>query len=95
MIESNVKDILFGHTWTPKSLQYYRVYLGLSQKDIGDILKMSSCRISQIENGRGANKAILLAYGTLLERYYAYTQGYLPSYRKIGTNVQATLEVKM
>lgn len=94
-MDKTVKDILFGHTWTPKALKYYREYLGLTQKEVGDILELSCNRISQIENGDGANEVILLAYGTLLERYYAYKQGYLPSYRKIGTDVQATLEVKM
>jgi transcriptional regulator with XRE-family HTH domain len=94
-MDNTVKDILFSHTWTPKALQYYREYLGLTQKEVGEILHLSNYRISQIENGNDISEVITIAYGTLLERYYAYKQGYLPSYRKIGTNVQATLEVKM
>lgn len=94
-MDKTVKDILFSHTWTPKALQYYREYLGLTQKEVGDILKISRNRVSQIENGTDVSEVILIAYGTLLERYYAYKLGYLPSYRKIGTNVQATLEVKI
>jgi len=79
-----IKKILFQSTWTPEKLRETREMLGLSQTNVADILGVSKATISHMELGYNANGASFTAYCIVLERLYAYSQGYLPSYRRIG-----------
>ena len=81
---TELRDIVFPHPWTRERLRKFRKELGLKQREIGDILGMSAVTISNLEIGRKTNPALILMYGEALERYYAWTQGYIPSYRKVG-----------
>ncbi len=81
---TNLRDILFPHEWTPDRLKKLRTEMGLRQRDVGDILGVSQTTITNLELGRLSNPATIQMYGQALERYYAWTQGYIPSYRKVG-----------
>lgn len=81
---TELKDILFPHEWTPERLRALRTEMELRQKDVGDIIGMSKTTISNIELSKVTNPAVVQMYGLALERYYAWSQGYIPSYRKIG-----------
>ena len=87
------KKILFGSSWTPEKLRQMREALGLSQSDIGDILGVSKSTVSHLELGYNMAGPTFFAYSVALERYYAWTMGYLPSFRKIGMN--EFMEIKL
>lgn len=84
-----IEDILQSDViyiqWTPERLKKMRETLGLSQKQIADLIGVSSKSICHIERGRVTSRMILQGYGSMLERIYAKQCGYVPAYRKIGT----------
>lgn len=63
-----------------------RETLGLTQEQAGDIFGVTKVTVKNIERGITKDPTKIFAYGTVLERYYAYRQGYLPAFRKEGTN---------
>ena len=72
--------------WTPETLRKMRLDLKMTQEDVGDILGVSKAAVGYIERGRTTSPIELLAYGIVLERAWAYKKGYVPAYRKVGTN---------
>ena len=82
----------FPIRWKGNSLRDLRNELKLSQREIADALGVAKSTISNVENERNANPYILTIYGMLLERYYAYENGYLPAYRKIGTDEKIEID---
>ena len=82
----DLKSLIFLNDWTPEKLVREREALGLSQADIGKILGVSQVTILNIEKGRKTDPFAIQMYGLVLERYYAYTRGYIPAYRKVGEN---------
>ena len=75
----------FGN-WDGKSLQETRNKLGLTQKDIADVIGVTPVAICYIETGKSSNPWAIQMYGIVLERYWAGIHGYIPAYRKIGEN---------
>ena len=70
--------------WTPDKLRETRIQLGLSQKDIGELVGMTGAAVSFLERGQSANLCAIPLYGIILERYWAGIHGYVPAFRKIG-----------
>lgn len=70
--------------WTPDKFKEVREALGLTQKQLGTLLDVSSPTISYLERGKVVSPLILLGYGVVLEHLYAYYSGYVPAYRKVG-----------
>lgn len=77
---------LYPVRWSKEKIKDFRESLNLTQKEVADILGVTSTTIKNIELGYTKDPLKLFAYGTILERYFALTNGYTPSYRKIGTN---------
>lgn len=71
--------------WTPEHLKEVRESLNLRQSDIAKLIGVSQATISHVKTGYDI-PALIMIYGIILERYYAYKHGYLPGFRKIGTN---------
>ena len=88
-----VNKILFQSGWTPEKLRDMRERLGLSQSDIANIIGVSKSTVSHVELGYNLAGPTFFAYCIVLERYYAWVNGYLPSYRKIGMN--EFMEIKL
>lgn len=80
------RDHLIPIEWTPQKLRKVRVSLGLSCEDVGKVLGYSRMGVWRIEDGQTANPLIILGYGSVLEKWMAYKKGYVPAYRKVGTN---------
>lgn len=72
--------------WTPENLYKFRMGLGLTLQEVGDILGVSKMTVRNWENGHITNPLVIQMYGIFLERYYACLKGYIPAYRKIGTD---------
>ena len=89
----SLKDQLQLRTWTAEEIKIVRKALDLRQQDIADIVGLSKGSIASLETEHSANPWALIAYGIILERYYAYTKGYVSAFRKIGENEFA--EVKL
>lgn len=78
---------LFLIEWTPESLKCMRHELRMTQKEVGDILGITKAAVGYIERGQTTAPMELLSYGIILERAWALKKGYVPAYRKIGTNL--------
>ena len=76
--------------WTPETLKKTRKVLELRQSDIAEALNTTQATISNLERGVNASWGSCQLYGILLERYWAYKNGYIPAYRKVGENVFLT-----
>ena len=72
--------------WTPSELKAFREKLHLTQDYVADICGVSPVTISHLETYKVRNPMAIQMYGILLERICAYQQGYLPAFRKTGTN---------
>lgn len=72
--------------WTPEDLRKLRTGLGLTLEDVADFFDITAPTVSNWENGKVNNPMVLQMYGVFLERYYAIIKGYIPAYRKIGSN---------
>lgn len=92
-IDPTVKKILYRSTWTSEKLRDTREQFGISQREIAEILGTSKSVISGIELGRNIYGPTFMMYGIVLERYIAYTNGYLPAFRKAGTSDYMVMEV--
>ena len=87
--ESVIHDV-FPIQWTGDDLRKMRLLLGLRQEDIANMIGVSKCTVSHIETGATTHPLTIFGYAVLLERCYASVNGYLPSYRKIGTSNHIT-----
>ena len=85
-MEKLTRRDLFPINLTPYDLKTIRQNLELTQEDIGNIVGVTKAVICNIEGGRMNDPLKLLAYQIILERIMAYNQGYVPAYRKVGTN---------
>ena len=92
-IDETTRKILFQSSWTPERLREMRERLGLSQREVADIMGVTKTVVSGIELGRNIYGPAFTNYAMILERYYAYTKGYLPAFRKAGATNYAVLEV--
>ena len=72
--------------WTPESLKCMRHELRMTQEEVGNILGITKAAVGYIERGQTTAPMELLSYGIVLERAWALKRGYVPAYRKIGTN---------
>jgi transcriptional regulator with XRE-family HTH domain len=72
--------------WTPENLRSFRKKLGVRQDYIAKLFDISPATISHLETSKVKNPMANQMYGLILERIYAYQQGYLPAYRKTGEN---------
>ncbi len=72
--------------WTGENLKRFRMGLGLTLKDVGDLMDVSFITVRNMEIGQIMNPLKLQMYGIVLERYYACLKGYIPAYRKIGAD---------
>lgn len=72
--------------WTPEELRSFRLKLGVDQSYIADLFGVSQTTISHLETYKIRNPLATQMYGTILERIYAYMNGYISAYRKIGEN---------
>jgi len=72
--------------WTGESLKRFRTGLGLTLKEVGDLMGVSFITVRNLETGQILNPMKIQMYGIVLERYYACLKGYIPAYRKIGTD---------
>ena len=94
IVESiDLKDYIHFGEWTAKTLRATRKKLKLTQKDIARFMGLTSSAISSIELGVSTNPWAFVTYGIILERYYAYTKGYVPAFRKIGENEFADVKL--
>ena len=82
----NLKHDLLLCEWTPEKLKNTRVELGLSQNDIAELLDVTRGVVYNIENGKSSSPSAVILYGLIIERYWAYMNGYVPAYRKVGKN---------
>ena len=73
--------------WTPEALKNMRLELRMTQKEVGDILGITKAAVGYIERGQTTAPMELLSYGIVMERAWALKKGYVPAYRKIGTNL--------
>ena len=80
------KSDLVPIAWTAESLKMMREGLGLTQKEMANIIGITKGTISHLECDLVKNPLIQIGYGTILERCFAMQNGYIPAYRKIGTN---------
>ena len=85
-MDDELLNVIFPIKWTPQGLKRIREELRLTQQQAGDIFGVTKVTVKNIECGITRDPMKVFAYGTALERYYAYRQGYLPAYRKEGTN---------
>lgn len=85
-MEKLTRRDLFPINFSPYDMKTIRQDLNLTQEDIGNIVGVSKAVICNIEAGRMNDPLKLLAYQIILERIMAYHQGYVPAYRKVGTN---------
>ena len=76
----NIKQILKPVEWTGDLLREMRLKMNLTQKDVAELLGISACTISHIETGKFYYPVHMYAYGTLLERYYAYCKRASPTF---------------
>lgn len=81
-----LKRELFPIEWSPTSMKAMRMSLKLTQQDAADYLNVSKGTITRIEQGRNSNPMLDICYALFLERYYAWTKGCVPGYRKVGMN---------
>lgn len=63
-----------------------RMSLKLTQQDAAEYLNVSKGTIMRIEQGLNCNQMLDTCYALFLERYYAWTKGCVPGYRKVGMN---------
>ena len=82
----DLRPVLKLNVWDGPSLNTERVKLGLTQAEIAKIMDVTPNSISAIERGISNNPWTIQCYGIILERYRAYVDGYIPAYKKIGTN---------
>lgn len=82
----DLRPVLYFNDWDGLSLGDERVRLGLTQAEVAKIVGVSPNAISAIERGISNNPWAIQCYGIILERYKAYANGYIPAYKKIGTN---------
>ena len=96
MIENieEIRKVIFPITWTPEGLIDTRTRCNITREEAGELFGVSRQTIYNIENGKISNPAIILAYGTALERYYAYLSGFMPGYREIGDRNFASFDLK-
>ena len=89
-ISKNFRDIrpclYLSDTKDGKTLKKEREKLGLTQSEVAVAVGVTNVAISHIERGLANNPWALQMYGIILERYKAYQEGYVPAYRKVGTN---------
>lgn len=71
--------------WNGESLKRFRMGLGLTLEEVGNLLGVTKVTVRNIEVGQILNPMKIQMYGIVLERYYACIKGYIPAYRKIGT----------
>ena len=72
--------------WNGESLKRFRMGLGLTLEEVGNLLGVTKVTVRNIEVGQILNPMKIQMYGIVLERYYACLKGYIPAYRKIGTD---------
>ena len=72
--------------WTGEKLRDMRRKIGVTLEEVADVLGYSPSGLSWIERGKTMNTLVMLGYGSVLENWYACDKGYIPAYRKIGTN---------
>ena len=85
-MDKYVQELLFPIKWNAIKLKQKRLRLGLRQQDIADFLGITKASVCSTELGHAKSQAVIMAYGVVLERYEAYMKGYLPGFRKMGTN---------
>lgn len=85
-MDDYLKRYLYPVEWTGKKIKEVRCNLNLSLRDLADILDVSATTVKNIESGIVTNPMTIFACGTVIERYFALKNGYMASYRKIGTN---------
>lgn len=84
----DIRSCLGLKDYDPAELQKERILLGLTQKDVAKAIGVTATAISCIETGKAANPWAIQMYGIILERYKAYIEDYIPTYRKEGTTIQ-------
>lgn len=75
----------FPH-FSPVELAQIREDMGVSISQVTAYTGIHPQTIRRIESGKGGAPALENLYQLAIERLYAYDQGYLPAYRKIGEN---------
>lgn len=87
-MKKDIRPHLYFKEYKPEQLQNERIKLNLTQKEVGNAIGVTPVAISAIETGKTSSPWIIQLYGIVLERYKAYCEGYIPTYRKEGTTVQ-------
>ena len=72
--------------FSPVELAQIRQNMGITISEVENYTGIHHQTIQRIESGKGANAALENLYQLAIERLYAYNNGYLPAYRKIGEN---------
>lgn len=72
--------------FTPTELAQIRENMGVSVAQVEAYTGIHHQTIRRIESGKGGHTAMENLYQLAIERLYAYNEGYLPAYRKIGEN---------
>lgn len=80
----NIRPHLYLKEWTAEKLRNERQALGLTLDDIGNVMGVTGTSIWYIEAGKTVNPWAIQMYGIILERYKAYVENYIPTYRKAG-----------
>ena len=70
--------------FSPTELYQIRESMGFTISQIQAYTGLHPQTIRRIEAGIPVNKASMNLYQMLMERLYAFKEGYLPAYRKIG-----------
>ena len=84
--QEDLRDYMHFIKWTPEKLRAARKMMGLYQWQIADLIGLTTCAITQLENGKVSSPWAIQMYGIILERCWAGMNGYIPAFRKIGTN---------
>lgn len=87
-----LEDAMYFIDWTPEALRQTRKNFGLTIVDIAELMHVSKTTIVKIEKNEKPYKPLLILYGLVLERIYAYMNDYVPSFRKLGTGEQICFE---
>lgn len=83
---STVEVIWRFPSFSPVELAQMREEMGISISQVTAYTGIHPQTIRRIESGKGGAPALENFYQLAIERLYAYKQGYLPAYRKIGEN---------
>lgn len=83
----HILDKIWYIEWTPETVKETRKNLGLTQYDVAEALCVTQPTIAHLERGDSASWHLIQLYGIFLERYWAYNNGFIPAYRKVGENI--------